>query len=285
MGIIKAFGTAVSSAAADQWKECFYCGSMEGGLLQTRGVRMESARSVNRGSSDVITDGSLIIVADGQCAIATESGAITGVYDRPGENIFSSKRSPGIFSKGGVGSFISDIMSRAQFGGDIVPVTQRLYYINTLEIPGSPFEVNAPIPFRFRDPNTGLDMDGGVFCAGMYSYRIADPELFFKNLSGNANAYYSSSVTPQMDSELLSALQWALALLSEKGMRPSQLIGCTQELCDSLNLALKESWSGQRGLAIASIALSSVDVVDINTMQLLQQSAALRPSHMGATED
>ena len=176
-------------------------------------------------------------------------------------------------------------MSRAQFGGDIVPVTQRLYYINTLEIPGSPFEVNAPIPFRFRDPNTGLDMDGGVFCAGMYSYRIADPELFFKNLSGNANAYYSSSVTPQMDSELLSALQWALALLSEKGMRPSQLIGCTQELCDSLNLALKESWSGQRGLAIASIALSSVDVVDINTMQLLQQSAALRPSHMGATED
>ena len=43
--------------------------------------------------------------------------------------------------------------------------------------------------------------------------------------------------------------------------------------------------SGQRGLAIASIALSSVDVVDINTMQLLQQSAALRPSHMGATED
>lgn len=175
MGIIKAFGTAVSSAAADQWKECFYCGSMEGGLLQTRGVRMESARSVNRGSSDVITDGSLIIVADGQCAIATESGAITGVYDRPGENIFSSKRSAGIFSKGGVGSLIGDIMSRAQFGGDIVPVTQRLYYINTLEIPGSPFEVNAPIPFRFRDPNTGLDMDGGVFCAGMYSYRIADP--------------------------------------------------------------------------------------------------------------
>ena len=89
MGIIKAFGTAVSSAAADQWKECFYCGSMEGGLLQTRGVRMESARSVNRGSSDVITDGSLIIVADGQCAIATESGAIIGVYDQPGENIRS----------------------------------------------------------------------------------------------------------------------------------------------------------------------------------------------------
>lgn len=61
----------------------------------------------NNGFGSVITDGSIILVGEGECAIATEGGKIIGVYDQPGEQIFRSNQSSGIFS-GGIGSFIKD---------------------------------------------------------------------------------------------------------------------------------------------------------------------------------
>ena len=177
MGILKAGMSAIRGAAADQWKEAFIATEMGSDLLISRANRMTGQRSANQGSSEIITDGSIIIVGEGECAIATEGGKIISVYDRPGEHIFHSEQSSGIFS-GKLSSFFKDVGQRISFGGDVT-ISQRLYYINTKELTGGTIRAEG-IPLRYKDPTTGLDMDGGVSCFGSYTFRIVRPELFYR---------------------------------------------------------------------------------------------------------
>ena len=46
----------------------------------------------------------------------------------------------------------------------------------------------APSPSAWWTSNIGLDMDVGIRCFGEYSYKIADPMLFYTNVCGNVSA-------------------------------------------------------------------------------------------------
>ena len=116
MGIIKATVTAVRGAASDQWKEAFCAGEMGNDLLMARAKKLTGQNSSNNGMGEVITDGSTILVGEGECAIATEGGKVIGIYDEPGEQIFRSQQSRGIFG-GGLGAFMKDVGRRISFGG------------------------------------------------------------------------------------------------------------------------------------------------------------------------
>ena len=75
MGLIKAAMGAVGGTMADQWKEFFYCDSMDKDVLVSKGRKQVNRRfSGNRGNDNIITDGSGIAVADGQCMIIVEQG-------------------------------------------------------------------------------------------------------------------------------------------------------------------------------------------------------------------
>ena len=50
------------------------------------------------------------------------------------------------------------------------------------------FGTPNPIPFRVVDSKIGLDIDVSVRCSGVYSYKIADPLLFYTNVCGNVDA-------------------------------------------------------------------------------------------------
>ena len=70
MGLIKAGRTALKSTLADQWKEFFYCDSLDKDTLVARGRKRVSGKSSNTsGSDNVITNGLGIAIADGQCMI------------------------------------------------------------------------------------------------------------------------------------------------------------------------------------------------------------------------
>ena len=108
---------------------------------------------------------------------------------------------------------------------------QRVYFVNTKELVGNKYGTPNPVPFRVVDNNIGLDIDISIKCFGEYSYRIANPILFYTNVCGNVEQDYErEEIDGQLKSELMTALQPAFAKISEQGIRYSALPGHTQEL-------------------------------------------------------
>lgn len=279
MGIIKATVNAIRGAAADQWKEAFRAGEMGSDLLMIRAVKIAGQSSSNAGSGEVITDGSVIIVGEGECAVATEGGKIIGIYDQPGEQIFKSSRSSGVFG-GGLGAFAKNVGQRISFGGDIT-VSQKLYYINTKELTGGTIRAEG-MPLRCKDPVTGLDLDGGISCYGSYTFRISDPERFYKAAIRSTDDRSRRRLLKQMDSEVRTALQPAIEELTRDGIRPSELLQHTDALCGKLCQVMSDKWSGLRGIEVFSVALESVRILDAAMLRDLQRDAVFQNTDMAA---
>ena len=78
-----------------------------------------------------------------------------------------------------------------------------------------------------------------IRCFGEYSYRIANPILFYTNVCSNFDTVYErSEIDSQLKSELLTALQPAFARISALNIDYSQLPGHTPELAQALNEVL-----------------------------------------------
>lgn len=290
MGLIKAGAGALSGTLADQWKEYFYCEAMEKDVMVTKGKKRTGGRSSNtKGSDNIISNGSVIAVADGQCMMIVEQGKVVEVCAEPGEFRYDTSSEPSIFT-GSLGKGIVDtfktVGKRFTFGGD-TGKDQRVYYFNTKELVDNKFGTPNPIPFRVVDSKIGLDVDVSVRCSGVYSYKIADPLLFYANVCGNVEQDYTrDELDGQLKTEFISALQPAFGKLSDQEMRPNQIVAHNAELEVAMNTALSEKWGGLRGLKIVSIALGSVTLPDEDAQMIkeLQRTAALQnPNMAGAT--
>ena len=290
MGLIKAGVGALGGTLADQWKEYFYCDSLEKNILVVKGQKRTSSRSSNtKGNDNIISNGSLIAVADGQCMIIVEQGKIVEVCAEPGEFTYDTSTEPSIFT-GKLGDSIKQtfktIGKRFTYGGDTAK-DQRVYYFNTKELTDNKFGTPNPVPFRVVDRNIGLDIDISVRCNGIFSYRIVDPLLFYTNVCGNVESEYNrSEIDAQLKTEFLNALQPAFAKISELGIRYSALPGHTMELSDAMNEVLTAKWTDLRGLAIVSVGINSITAPkeDEDMIKQLQRSAVMRdPTMAGAT--
>ena len=202
MGLIKAGLGAVGGTLADQWKEFFYCESLDKDVMMTKGQKRVGNRSSNKKASDnIISNGSGIVVADGQCMIIVEQGKIVEVCAEPGEFTYDTSTEPSIFSGSfgeGIKETFKTIGKRFTYGGD-TGKDQRVYYFNTKELIDNKFGTQNPVPFRVVDRNIGLDIDISIRCNGVYSYKIIDPLLFYTNVAGNVGDEYTRD---QIDGQL-----------------------------------------------------------------------------------
>ena len=288
MGLIKALSGAVGGTLADQWKEFFYCDALSSDILMIKGEKRVSGRSSNtKGNDNIISNGSGIAVADGQCMMIVEQGKIVEVCAEPGEYTYDKSTEPSIFT-GPLGKGIIDtfktIGKRFTYGGD-TGKDQRVYYFNTKELIDNKFGTPNPIPFRVVDANIGLDIDVSVRCSGVYSYKIADPLLFYTNVCGNVEREYTrDTIDGQLKTEFISALQPAFGKLSELGLRPNQIVAHNTDLENAMNSALSAKWGELRGLKVVSIALGSVTLPeeDAELIKKAQHAAILRDPSMGA---
>ncbi|HIU57452.1 MAG TPA: SPFH domain-containing protein [Candidatus Ornithomonoglobus merdipullorum] len=288
MGLIKAALGAAGGALADQWKEYFYCDSLDSDVLAVKGRKRTGKRSSNRrGDDNVISDGSVIAVNEGQCMMIVENGMVTELCAVPGEFVYDNSSEPSIFC-GELGDSVrrtfEEIGKRFSFGGEAA-ADQRVYYFNTKEIVGNKYGTPAPVPFRVVDRNIGLDMDISIRCHGEYSYRITDPLLFYTNVCGNFDDEFTRDmIEGQLRTELMTALQPAFAKISEMGIRYSALPGHTFELAEALNSVLSPKWGKLRGIEIVSVGVSSVKASeeDEEMIKELQRNAAFRDPSMAA---
>ncbi len=288
MGLIKALAGSVGGVFADQWKEYFYCSSLESNVLVVKGSKKTSKRSSNKkGDENVISDGSVISVNEGQCMIIVDGGRVVDVCAEPGEYTYNNKTAPSLFT-GNLGESIKNTFKnigyRFTFGGDIGH-DQRVYYVNTKEIMGNKYGTVNPVPFRVVDNNIGLDIDIAIRCYGEYSIKIKDPILFYTNVTGNVNESYTvENMSGMLKSELLTALQPAFARLSALSIRYSMLPGHTIEIADALNDILSDKWGNTRGIKIEAFGINSVTASPEDEAMLkdLQKKAVYRNASMGA---
>ena len=288
MGVIKALLGSAGGVMADQWKEYFMCEALSTDVLVAKGKKKVTGRSSNtKGDENVITNGSVFSVAIGQCAIVLDQGLVTAICADPGEYTYDTSSEPSIFcdslGKGIIDTF-KNIGRRFTFGG-VAAKDQRIYYINTKEILNNPYGTQNPVPFRLVDNNIGLDVDITVRCNGAYSYRIADPLLFFSTYSGNvANELRRDDIAAQLKTELLTALQPAFFDISQKGIRYNQLPGCTIELTDALRKALADKWLQKKGIELIEITVNSATIPkeDEDMIKQLQKTAVMRNAGMAA---
>ena len=288
MGLIKAGIGAIGGTLADQWKEFFYCEAMDKDVLVTKGKKRTSGRSSNtKGNDNIISNGSGIAVADGQCMIIIEQGKVIEVCAEPGEFTYDASTEPSIFS-GSLGDAIYDtfktIGRRFTYGAD-TGKDQRVYYFNTKELIDNKFGTPNPIPFRIVDSKIGLDIDVAVRCSGVYSYKIADPLLFYTNVCGNvADEYLREELDSQLKTEFISALAPAFSRLSEMEIRPNQLSSHSTEIECAMNETLSNKWGELRGLKVVSVALNPVTLTkdDANLIKEAQRTAIMRDPTMAA---
>ncbi len=288
-GIFTALAGAAGGVLADQWKEYFYCDAMPVDVLVTKGQkRTSSRRSANKKAEDnIISNGSTIAVNEGQCMLIVEQGQVVEVAAEPGEFIYDSSTEPSIFA-GSLGRSILDtfktIGKRFTYGGDTAK-DQRVYYINIKEIIGNKYGTSNPVPFRVVDKNIGLDLVVNLRCHGEYSYRITNPLLFYTNVCGNVSSdYVRGQIDSQLKTELMTALQPALAKIAAKGIMYSELPAYTFELTEALNEVLTAKWDQLRGIKVVSFGMESVRALeeDENAIKELQKRAVLRDPGMAA---
>ena len=288
MGLLKAGIGALGTTLADQWKEYFYCESLNTDTLAAKGEKRVGSKSSNtKGSDNIISNGSVIAVNDGQCMLIVDQGKVVEICAEPGEFVYDKSTEPSIFT-GKLGDTVKQtfqtLWRRFTFGGD-TGKDQRVYYFNIKEIIGNKYSTPNTVPFRVVDTNIGLDMDVSLTCFGEYSYKISDPILFYTNVCGNVAAAYSrTEIDSQLKTELLTALQPAFARISTMGIRYSALPGHASELADALNEELSGKWRELRGVEVVSFGVSSVKASDEDEAMIkeLQRNAALRNPTMAA---
>ncbi len=289
MGLIKAAKDAVQTIFADQWREYFYCDSLSNDVLMVKGQKRvtEERNSNTKASDNIISNGSIIAVNEGQCMIIVDQGGIVDVCADAGEFVYDTSTEPSLFY-GGLGESIKGSFTtlgrRFTFGGNTAK-DQRVYFFNTKEIMNNLFGTPTPVPFRVLDRNTGFDFDTAVRVNGQYSFKIVDPILFYTNVCANVpDSYKKAELLPMMKGELLTALQPALAKISAQGVRPYEIPGFSQQICDLLVQELSGQWTDIRGVQMVKMSINSADMLseDRERFQKWQDTAMLRSADMQA---
>lgn len=264
MGLIKAGMGALGGTLADQWKEFFYCDSLDKDVLMVKGQKRTSRRSSNNGEDNIITNGSGIAVADGQCMLIVEQGRVVEVCAEPGEFTFDASTEPSVFT-GNFGDSLAatfqTVAKRFTYGGD-TGKDQRVYYINTKELGEILYGTATPIPFRVVvSEERGYKLSVNLRCNGSFTCRICDPLLFYTNVCSNVSTQYDASeIAPRLKSELLNALQPALATLSANKVQYYEIPAHTLEISDALNEQLSNVWRKKRGIEVFSFNINSLSI-------------------------
>ena len=139
---------------------------------------------------------------------------------------------------------------------------QRVYYINTKELGEILYGTATPIPFRVVvSEERGYKLSVNLRCNGSFTCRICDPLLFYTNVCSNVSTQYDASeIAPRLKSELMNALQPALATLSANKVQYYEIPAHTLEISEALNEQLSSVWRKKRGIEVFSFNINSLSI-------------------------
>lgn len=282
MGLVSIAASSMKGALQDIWRDYFYVDSMPDDILVIRASKRTNKKKKNNEDDNVISNGSIIAVNDGQCAIITLNGTIQEICSQAGEFVYNQSTEPSMLCDGFIKDTLTSFSTRFKFGGGL-PQECRVYYINTKEIFGMHFGTTNPLSFRVVDKRAGIDIDIRLRMAGAFTIKVINPVTLYQNVTGNViDCYKTEKITGQLRAELLSAMTSALAVLSTKGIRYSDIMIHVNELEIAAREVLHEIWQEDRGIQLENIVIASVAPVDedLALIQQLQRNATFTDSRL-----
>lgn len=259
MGLLKAGIGAIGSTLKDQWKEVISCENMDNDTL----MMMKTTET------GTISKNSLVRVLPGQCAVIMQNGKVLDASAEEGDYVFDEAATPSFFA-GNFGAVFKDMWQRFTFGGQ-TSNKQAVYYFNTKEIMDNKFGTASPIPYQDWSHPIPNQMTGGMLplsvkvkCFGKYTFKIADPSLFMKEIAGTATVYKKEDIVEQIRAEVISAFQNLLNELgTEKYKIPVlELPSQTDEIKQMMDERVYDEPLRKRGLNIVVFAVESVTLDD-----------------------
>lgn len=257
MGLFKAAKEAISATMHDQWKDIISCENMDNDVLMMR-------KTTDTGS---ITKKSIIRVLPGQCAVVIQNGKVLDATAEEGDYQFDESATPSFFA-GNFGAVFKDMWQRFTFGGG-TPNKQAVYFFNLKEIMDNKFGTGTPIPYQDWSHPIPNQMTGGVSplavkvkCYGKYTFKIADPALFLREIAGTAEEYRKDDIVEQMRSEVIAVFQNVLNELGTAAHKvpvlelPSQ----TDEIKQMMDEKVFDEPVRRRGLNIIVFTVESVSL-------------------------
>ena len=259
MGLIKAAGTAVTGALADQWQEIIEASDMGATTVFTSGEKVNKG-SNTKGRSDVISNGSVIRVYPNQFMMLVDGGKVIDYTAEEGYYTVEDSAMPSLFN-GDFGETLKESFLRIKYGGE-TPRSQKVYFINLQEIKGLKFGTKNPVNYFDSFYNAELFLR----THGTYSIKITDPLRFYEEVvPRNVDQLDITSVNAQFLDEFLEALQSSINQMSADGVRISLVTSKARELGKYMAATLDEEWKQMRGIEIQSVGIASISYDEEST--------------------
>ena len=259
MGLIKAAGTAVTGALADQWQEIIEASDMGETTVFTSGEKVNKG-SNTKGRSDVISNGSVIRVYPNQFMMLVDGGKVIDYTAEEGYYTVEDSAMPSLFN-GDFGETLKESFLRIKYGGE-TPRSQKVYFINLQEIKGLKFGTKNLVNYFDSFYNAELFLR----THGTYSIKITDPLRFYEEVvPRNVDQLDITSVNAQFLDEFLEALQSSINQMSADGVRISLVTSKARELGKYMAATLDEEWKQMRGIEIQSVGIASISYDEEST--------------------
>lgn len=271
MGLIKAIGTAVSGALADQWEEIIEAADMDATTVFTRGVKVNTG-SNTKGRDDVVSNGSVIRVYPSQFMMLVDGGKVIDYTAEEGYYTVEDSAMPSLFN-GDFGETLKESFLRIKYGGE-TPRSQKVYFINLQEIKGIKFGTKNPVNYFDSFYNAELFLR----THGTYSIKITDPLKFYAEVVPRNKEHVDiGDINQQFLDEFLEALQSSINQMSADGVRISLVTSKARELGRYMAVTLDEEWKQMRGMEIQSVGIASItyDEESVKLIHMRNQGAML----------
>lgn len=132
--------------------------------------------------------GASLIVRESQAAVFVNEGEIADVFG-PGHHVLYTQNMP-ILTK-----------LKSWKTGFNSPFKAEVYFVNTKQFIDQKWGTSNPI--MMRDPDFGMIRLRGY---GVYSYRVADPAVFMKELFGTNSSFDTSNIDSHLKKMIMSGL-------------------------------------------------------------------------------
>ncbi len=259
MGLIKSAISSIGGTLHEQWEDYIKCDELDNDTLMVK-------KTTKTGQ---ISAKSRIQVNPGQCAIIMDSGQILDATAEEGIYTFDASSSPSLFA-GQFGAMFKEMWQRFTYNGTPAK-EQAIYYINITEITDNKFGTPNPIPFQDWSHPIPNQMTGTVTplrvqvkCHGKYTFKIADPMTFMREITSTASIYRKEEITEQMRSEVIAAFQNVANELgnSEHKVPVLEMPSATDEIQAMMETKEFDAAIKRRGISLISFAVESVILDD-----------------------
>lgn len=256
--VISNVGRSISGTIRDSYKDVIECPNMGNNILMMKKTT-ESGR---------ISRKSIILVQPAQMVVIIDSGRVIDATAEEGAYLFDESTTPSFFA-GDFGASFRDMWERFTFGG-ANSKQQAVYFFNMKEITDNKFGTTSPVNFSDwmhavsnpRIPGGLTPMSVQLKCRGSYTFKLADPPTFMREIAGTAAIYEKTEIINQMKMEVLASFQ---SVLNRMGSREfcvgaNDLLSKTNDIKTIMNQEVFDESIRNRGIRIVSFIIEAVDI-------------------------